>query len=66
MSVSDWSRFKDLVHTAAEGTFDNERCDALEELAGDLANVEVLVKVAHLLITEGELHEYYDAVWYKK
>jgi hypothetical protein len=61
--VSDFSRFRDLVVTAMESP-KAEREAALDELAGDLSNVEVLVRaIVMQVITSDELQKHYDAVW---
>ena len=61
--VSDFSRFRDLVVGVMEGPKAKKEA-ALDELIGDLANVEVLVRaLVFQVITTGELQKHYDAVW---
>jgi hypothetical protein len=64
--ISDWPRFRDLVHTAAQSVPVAEQEAALEELAEDLANVEVLVKIVQSYVNDKGLRAFYDLVWDKK
>jgi hypothetical protein len=64
--VSDFSRFRDLVTTAAGGGFDSDKEAALEELAEDLANVEVLTQIAMGYVNAHGLEVFYNRVWEKK
>lgn len=60
--VGDFKRFEELVNIVANGT-EAERMAALDELAEDLADTEVLARLVEKYVTSGEAREIYDSVW---